>query len=133
MALCLVLLCSKYSNSQSLDTSTGTISTTGNLVNFTGSPTDTTSNWNGAGSVGLPLTCWAPGGQGYCGPNPRVSAWGPGSNVINYSYGQVDLNQVVNINKALAIGGSGVQLSGFNFGFTAKNGNGWDNGQQDYL
>jgi hypothetical protein len=45
----------------------------------------------------------------------------------------VNLNQVVDINKALAIGGSGVQLSGFNFGFTAKNGNGWDNGQQDYL
>jgi hypothetical protein len=45
----------------------------------------------------------------------------------------VDLNQVVNINKALAIGGSGVQLSGFNFGFMAKNGNGWDDGRQDYL
>ena len=127
MALCLVLLCSKYSNSQTVDT------TTGNLTNFTGSPTDTTSVWNNAGSVGAPLTCWAGGDPGYCGPNPRVSAWGAGSNVINFSYGQVDLNQVVNINKALAIGGSGVQLSGFNFGFTAKNGNGWDNGQQDYL
>jgi hypothetical protein len=45
----------------------------------------------------------------------------------------VNLNQVVNINKALEAGGSGVQLSGFNFGFTAKNGNGWDNGSQDYL
>ena len=127
MVLFLGLLCSKYSNSQTTD------SVTGNLTNFTGSPTDTTSVWNNAGSVGQPLTCWAAGGQGYCGPNPRVSAWGAGSNVINFSYGQVDLNQVVNINKALAIGGSGVQLSGFNFGFTAKNGNGWDNGQQDYL
>ena len=108
-------------------------STTGSLTNFTGTPTDTTSVWNNAGSVGLPLTCWSGGDPGYCGSNPRVSAWGAGSNVINFSYGQVDLNQVVNINKALAIGGSGVQLSGFNFGFTAKNGNGWDNGQQDYL
>ena len=125
--LFLGLLCSRYSNSQTID------STTGNLTNFTGSPTDTTSVWNNAGSVGQPLTCWKGGDPGYCGPNPRVSAWGAGSNVINYSYGQVDLNQVVNINKALAIGGSGVQLSGFNFGFTAKNGNGWDNGQQDYL
>ena len=133
MALCLVLLSSSYSNSQSLNTATGTISTTGDLVNFTGSPTDTTSNWNGAGSVGAPLTCWRGGDPGYCGPNPRVSAWGAGSNVINFSYGTVNLNQVVDINKALAIGGSGVQLSGFNFGFTAKNGNGWDNGQQDYL
>jgi hypothetical protein len=53
--------------------------------------------------------------------------------MINFSYGQTDLNQIININRALAIGGSGVQLSGFNFGFQAKNGNGWDNGQQDYL
>ena len=125
--LLLALLCSKYSNSQTVD------AVTGSLTNFTGTPTDTTSVWNNAGSVGLPLTCWRGGDPGYCGSNPRVSAWGAGSNVINFSYGQVDLNQVVNINKALAIGGSGVQLSGFNFGFTAKNGNGWDNGQQDYL
>jgi len=125
--LCLVLLCSNYSNSQTTD------STTGNLTNFTGSPTDTTSVWNNAGSVGQQLTCWQGGDPGYCGPGPRVSAWGAGSNVINFSYGTVDLNQIVNINKALAISGSVVQLSGFNFGFTAKNGNGWDNGAQDYL
>jgi len=127
LALCLGLLCSSYSNSQTVDT------TTGNLTNFTGSPTDTTSVWNNAGSVGQSLTCWSAGGQGYCGPNPRVSAWGAGSNVINFSYGTVDLNQIVNINKALSISGSVVQLSGFNFGFTAKNGNGWDDGRQDYL
>ena len=127
MALCLGLLCSSYSNSQTVDT------TTGNLTNFTGSPTDTTSVWNNAGSVGQSLTCWSAGGQGYCGDGPRVSAWGAGSNVINFSYGLVDLNQIVNINKALAISGSIIQLNGFNFGFTAKNGNGWDNGAQDYL
>jgi hypothetical protein len=132
LALCLALLCSSYSNSQT--TSSQPIDgTTGSLTNFTGRPTDTTSVWNNAGSVGAPLTCWAGGDPGYCGPNPRVSAWGAGSNVINFSYGTVDLNQVVNINKALAIGGSGVQLSGFNFGFQAKNGNGWDDGRQDYL
>ena len=130
--LFLGLLCSSYSNSQT--TSSQPIDgATGELTNFTGRATDTTSVWNNAGSVGAPLTCWAGGDPGYCGPNPRVSAWGAGSNVINFSYGTVDLNQVVNINKALAIGGSGVQLSGFNFGFMAKNGNGWDNGQQDYL
>lgn len=127
MGLFLGLLCSSYSNSQTTD------SVTGNLTNFTGSPTDTTGVWNNAGSVGQQLTCWEAGGSGYCGPNPRVSAWGAGSNVINFSYGLVDLNQIVNINKALAISGSVVQLSGFNFGFTAKNGNGWDNGAQDYL
>ena len=127
LALCLVLLSSSYSNSQTTD------SVTGNLTNFTGSPTTTTSVLNNAGSVGQQLTCWQGGDPGYCGPGPRVSAWGAGSNVINFSYGTVDLNQIVNINKALAISGSVVQLSGFNFGFTAKNGNGWDNGAQDYL
>jgi len=130
LVVCWALLLTSYSasiNSQTTD------SVTGNLTNFTGSPTDTTSNWNNAGSVGAQLTCWRGGDPGYCGPNPRVSAWGAGSNVINFSYGTVDLNQIVNINKALAISGSVVQLSGFNFGFTAKNGNGWDNGAQDYL
>ena len=126
-ALCLVLLFSNSSDAQTVDPSTG------NLINFTGTPTDTTSNWYNAGTVGQPLTCWAAGGPGYCGPNPRVSAWGAGANVINFSYGQAPLYQLVNINTALAAGGSGVQLSGFNFGFTAKNGNGWDDGRQDYL
>lgn len=118
------------SNSQTVDP------TTGNLINFTGSPTDTTSNWNNAGSVGQQLTCWAAGGQGYCGPNPRVSAWGPGSNIINYSYGLTDLNQTINVNKAIAAANgntTGINVTGFNFSFTAKNGNGWDNGQQDQL
>jgi hypothetical protein len=132
LVLFLALLCSSYSNSQTTS-SQATDGTTNSLTNFTGAPTDTTSVWNNAGSVGAPLTCWAGGDPGYCGPNPRVSAWGAGSNIINFSYGTVDLNQVVNINKALAIGGSGVQLSGFNFGFQAKNGSGWDDGRQDYL
>jgi len=102
-------------------------STTGNLINYGNSATDTTSTWNNG--VYVNQVCFGAGGAGNCGPNPSVRPGG----YINYSYGQVDLNQVVNINKALASGGNGVQLSGFNFGFMAKNGNGWDNGQQDYL
>ena len=126
LALCLVWLCLSYSTSNAqVD------STTGNLINFTGTPTATTGNWNNVGQFGGSLTCWAAGNPGYCGPLPRVNANGYG--MINFSYGQTDLNQIVNINAALAAGGSGVQLSGFNFGFRAKNGNGWDNGQQDYL
>ena len=117
-----MLLCSSYSNAQ-VD------STTGNLINYGTSATDTTSKWNNGIYVNS-LTCWQPGGPGNCGPYPNVNQ---NSGAINFSYGQVDLNQVVNINRALAAGGSGVQLSGFNFAFTAKNGNGWDNGQQDYL
>jgi len=101
------------------------------LINFTGTPTTTTGNWNNVGQFGGSLTCWRGGDPGYCGSQPRVNANGYG--VINFSYGTTDLNQIVNINRALEAGGAGVQLSGFNFGFRAKNGNGWDNGAQDYL
>ena len=126
MGLFLVLLSTKYSNSQD-------ISTTGNLVNFTSNATATTSTWQNAGTIGQQLTCWEPGGPGYCGPLPRVAAWGAGSNVINFSYGLTDLNQTVAIKNALPNSGTGLQVNGFNFGFTAKNGNGWDDGRQDYL
>lgn len=121
MALSLALLCSSYSNSQTVDP------TTGNLINTGSSATDTTSTWNNG--VYVNQLCFGYGDPGNCGPNPSVRPGG----LINFSYGTVDLNQIVNINKALSIGGSGVQLSGFNFGFTAKNGNGWDDGRQDYL
>ncbi len=125
-ALCLAFLFTSYSNSQD-------ISTTGNLVNFTNQANSVTSTWQNAGTIGEPLTCWAYGDPGYCGPLPRVAAWGTGTNVINFSYGLTDLNQVVNIKNALPNSGTGLQVNGFNFGFTAKNGNGWDNGMQDYL
>jgi len=121
LALCLAFSFITLSSNSQVD------STTGNLINYGNSATDTTSTWNNG--VYVNQVCFGAGGAGNCGPNPSVRPGG----YINYSYGQVDLNQVVNINKALAAGGNGVQLSGFNFGFTAKNGNGWDNGQQDYL
>jgi hypothetical protein len=60
-----------------------------------------------------------------------VNAFGNGS--INFSYGLTDLYQVVTIANALPKSGTGLRINGYNFGFTAKNGNGWDNGQQDYL
>jgi len=122
LALSLALLCSSYSNSQTVDP------TTGNLINTGSTATDTTSTWNNGVYVNQ-LTCWGGGDPGNCGPYPSIRPGG----VINYSFGTVDLNQIVNINKALSIGGSGVQLSGFNFGFMAKNGNGWDDARQDYL
>ena len=126
MGLFLVLLSTKYSNSQQVDT-------TGNLTNFTNQATGTTSTWQNAGTIGDQLTCWEAGGSGYCGPLPRVAAWGSGSNVINFSYGLTDLNQVVNIKNALPNSGTGLQVNGFNFSFQAKNGNGWDNGMTDVL
>lgn len=121
MALCLALSFLSHSNAQE-------VLTTGNLVNFTGTPTATTGNWNNGVYVNG-LTCWKGGDPGNCGPNPNVQTNGS----INFSYGQVNLNQVVNISNALAEAGSGVLVSGFNFGFRAKNGNGWDDGRQDYL
>jgi hypothetical protein len=121
LALFLGLLCSSYSNSQSIDPATG------NLINYGTSPTETTSTWNNG--VYVNQLCFGYGDPGNCGPNPSIRE----GNNINFSFGTVDLNQIVNINKALSIGGSGVQLSGFNFGFMAKNGNGWDDGRQDYL
>jgi len=131
LVLCLASLFTSYSNSQTL--TPGTESYTENLTNFTSESTPTTSTWQNAGTIGEPLTCWAPGDSGYCGPLPMVSAWGEGSNIINFSYQLTDLYQVVNIGAALANAGTGVKVTGFNFSFTAKNGNGWDNGQQDYL
>jgi len=121
LALSLALLSASYSNSQTVDP------TTGNLINSGTTPTDTTSTWNNGEYVNQ--LCFAAGDPGNCGPNPSITNGGN----INFSYGLTDLNQIININKALAAGGTGVQLSGFNFGFSAKNGNGWDGGQQDYL
>jgi hypothetical protein len=120
LALCLAFLFTSYSNAQ-VDP------TTGNLINYGTTPTTTTSTWNNG--VYVNQLCFYAGEPGNCGPNPSVRPGG----VINFSYGTTDLNQVVNINTALAAGGTGVQLSGFNFSFMAKNGNGWDGGQQDYL
>ena len=127
MALCSVSLFITLSSKAQ------TVDTTGNLVNFTNQATSTTSTWQNAGSIGQPLTCWQGGDPGYCGPLPRVAAWGTGSNIINFSYGLTNLNQIVNVNNALSSAGTGLQVNGFNFSFQAKNGNGWDNGMQDYL
>jgi hypothetical protein len=121
LALYLAFLSISYSNSQTVDP------TTGNLINTGTTPTDTTSTWNNG--VYVNQLCFYAGEPGNCGPNPSITNGGN----INFSYGLTDLNQIININKALAAGGTGVQLSGFNFGFSAKNGNGWDGGQQDYL
>ena len=120
MALCLAFLSTTYVNSQD-------ISTTGNLINYTTSPTGTTSIWNNG--VYVNQLCFYAGEPGNCGPNPSVRPGG----YINFSYGTADLNQIVNINSALSAGGTGVQLAGFNYSFYAKNGNGWDDARQDYL
>jgi hypothetical protein len=120
LALSLALLSASYSNSQD-------ISTTGNLINYSTSPTGTTSTWNNG--VYVNQLCFYAGEPGNCGPNPSIRPGG----YINFSYGTADLNQVININTALSAGGTGVQLAGFTYNFMAKNGNGWDDARQDYL
>lgn len=126
----MVLLCLSYSASNAQTTATGQLDptqvyTTGNIVQNTpqGGPTP----WVG-GVYQDNLTCWAGGDPGYCGPNAIVR---PG-NVINFSYGSTYLYQQQHISTLLP-SATGLQVAGYNFGFTAKNGNGWDDGRQDSL
>ncbi len=106
----------------------GQIYNTQNLTNSSTSASSTTGTWQNVGLWNQGLPCWQPGGPTYCGPKPYFN-----NGSVNFSYGTTDLNQVVNIAAALPAGSTGLRVNGFNFGFTAKNGNGWDNGQQDYL
>jgi hypothetical protein len=98
---------------------------TGNIV----TPTTTTSGstWNGAVYQDN-LTCWSWGDPGYCGPNPIVR---PGGN-INFSYGSSYIFQEQPV-AGLLPSVPGLRILGYNFSFTAKNGNGWDDGRTDQL
>ena len=100
--------------------------TTGNIVQQTpqGGPTPWVN-----GVYQDSLTCWAWGNPGYCGPNAIVR---PGNN-INFSFGMTDLYQSQAIASILPNTGTGLRVNGYNFGFMAKNGNGWDDGRMDYL
>ncbi len=124
MALCLAILHLNSSNAQTLVP--GQEYNTGNIV----VPTTTASGSTWVNGVYQNnLTCWGWGDPGYCGPNPIVR---PGNN-INFSFGLTDLHQIQTIASVLPNSGSGLRVNGYNFGFTAKNGNGWDDGRVDYL
>jgi hypothetical protein len=123
-ALCLAFLFTPLlSKAQALVP--GQISTTGNIVQDTpqGGPTP----WVG-GVYQNQLTCWGYGDPGYCGPSPIVR---PGGN-INFSYGSSYIYQQQHISTLLP-SSTGLQVNGYNFGFMAKNGNGWDDGRTDNL
>lgn len=123
-------LFTSYSNSQTLTAdgiTPGEVYSTGNLVQNTVAGSGTTP-WVG-GVYQDQLTCWSWGDPGYCGPNPIVR---PGNN-INFSYGWTDLYQQIQLSNAITTSIPGLRVNGYNFSFTAKNGNGWDNGQPDYL
>ena len=124
MALCLALLFTPLlSKAQTLDPTQ--VYTTGNIVQTTpqGGPTPWVN-----GVYQNNLTCWAWGDPGNCGPNPTVR---PGD-FINFSYGSTYLYQQQLVSSLLP-SGSGLQVNGYNFGFMAKNGNGWDDGRTDNL
>ena len=124
MALCLAFLFTPLlSKAQTLDPTQ--IYTTGNIVQDTpqGGPTPWVN-----GVYQDQLTCWGWGDPGYCGPNAIVR---PGGN-INFSYGSTYLYQQQHISTLLP-SITGLQVNGYNFGFTAKNGNGWDDGRTDNL
>lgn len=129
MAVCLASsFITGLSNSQTVTLDPTQVYNTPNLVNSGVDPTSTTSAWQNVGSWNQGLPCWGPGGPVYCGPQPYFN-----NGSFNFSYGLTDVYQLVNIANALPNTGTGLRVNGFNFGFTAKNGNGWDNGQQDYL
>ena len=124
MALLLANLPAR-SNAQNLDPTQ--VYTTPNIVQQTNAGSETTPWVNGVYQNNL--TCWGWGDPGYCGPNAIVR---PGGN-INFSFGMTDLYQLQSIASVLPNTGSGLRVNGYNFGFTAKNGNGWDDGRTDYL
>jgi len=99
---------------------------TGNIVQPTIAGSGTTPWVNGVYQD--QLTCWYGGDPGYCGPNAIVRP----DNNINFSYGSTYLYQQQHISSILP-SGSGLQVNGYNFSFTAKNGNGWDDGRTDQL
>jgi len=124
-ALCLAFLFTLLS-SKAQTPEPGQVYTTGNIVQTTpqGGPTPWVN-----GVYQNNLTCWGWGDPGYCGPNPIVR---PGDS-INFSYGMTNLYQLQTIANILPNTGTGLSVNGYNFGFTAKNGNGWDDGRMDYL
>lgn len=103
------------------------ISSTGNLVNNSVTNNDVTTKWQNVGSWNQGLPCWRGGDPG-CTSSVYFN-----NGSFNFSYGTTNVSQAVNIATALANSGTGLQVNGFTFGFTAKNGNGWDDGRQDYL
>lgn len=122
--LCWACWFTNYSNAQ--DLVPGQVYQTGNIVIPT--TTSSGSTWTGAVYQDS-LTCWGQyGDTGYCGPQAIVR---PG-NQLNFSYGSTYVYQQQHINTILPAA-TGLQVNGYSFGFSAKNGNGWDDGRTDNL
>ena len=122
----MALLCLSYSVSKAQVLDPTQVYITGNIVQDTIAGSGTTP-WTG-GVYQNELTCWAGGQPGYCGPSPIVR---PGNN-INFSYGSSYIYQQQDVS-GLVPNVTGLRINGYTFGFTAKNGNGWDDGRTDQL
>ena len=92
---------------------------TGNLVG---------STWSNGYSVPA-LTCWQPGDPNCSPGTPYVR---PDGN-INFSYVATELYQARSLADALPYSGTGLIVTGFQFNWRSKNGNGWDDGKLDVL
>lgn len=102
-----------------------------NIVNNSPVPNPVSTNWQNVGLVNQGLPCWTPADSfrgAYCGPAPYFN-----QGTFNFSYGVTDVFQFANIAAALPNSGTGLRVNGYNFGFTAKNGNGWDGEGLDTL
>ena len=95
------------------------VSNTGNLA---------TNNWSNGYSVPA-LTCWQAGDPNCSPGTPYVR---PGGN-INFSYSATELYQAQNLADVLPYSGTGLMVTGFQYNWRSKNGNGWDDGRLDVL
>ncbi len=83
------------------------------------------TGWQSSTSINY----YPPINNGYAG---GAGGWGVavnGSSELNFGVNYSNVSQTVNIPRALP----NVQLTGYEFGFTWKNGNGWDDGRTDWL
>ena len=107
MVLCLVLLPTSYSNSQTVDPNTGLpLQSTGNVLNL---------------GNGLPWTGTVTGQAGGQSGGGSIAAYNPSTGNIIFSYSNATVSQSANINKALATAGTGIQLAGYNYSWGINN------------
>ena len=101
-----MLLCLNYSNAQNIDPATGlTLNSTGNVLNLGG---------------GLPWSNTVTGAAGgFSGGS--TAAYNPSTGNIIFGYNQSTVSQTVAINTALAIAGTGIQLSGYKYSWQINN------------
>jgi hypothetical protein len=90
-----------------------------------------TGTWTNGYSV-PELTCWG-NEQGTTNCSPGGTPYVRPGGAINFSYSFTELYQARALADVLPYSGSGLMVTGFQFNWMSKNGNGWDDGRQDQL